>query len=108
MATAKKTTPNTASTTPKGADVTLLKHPRITEKAANLGQFSTYLFDVAVNATKSEIAKAFFATYKHKPLKVNTVSQKPKSYFRRGVLGFGKRTKKAYIILPKGTTIEIM
>jgi len=103
---ATKTT--TTSSNPKSADATLLKRPRITEKAANMGQYSTYLFDVAVGATKSEIAKAFFAAYKQKPLKVNTVSQKPKSYFRRGVLGFGKRTKKAYIILPKGTTINIM
>ena len=47
-------------------------------------------------------------TYKHKPLKVNIVNQKPKSYFRRGMLGFGKKTKKAYITLKKGDTISIM
>jgi ribosomal protein L23 len=103
MPTPKTTTKNT----PKHAEVTLLKGARITEKAANLGTHSTYLFEVAVGATKSEIAKAFFITYKQKPIKVNTVNGRAKSYFRRGVLGFGKRTKKAYIILPKGTTIDI-
>jgi large subunit ribosomal protein L23 len=107
MATSKKTTQNTSATL-KSADVTLLKHPRITEKAANMGKYNTYLFDVAVGATKNEIAKAFFAVYKQKPLKVNTVNQKAKVYFRRGMLGFGKASKKAYVILPKGTTIEIM
>lgn len=105
MATSKKTTTNNVS---KSANVSILRNPRITEKAANAGSFSTYVFDVAVNATKNEIAKAFESVYKAKPIKVNTVSEKRKSFFRRGVLGFGKKSKKAYIILPKGTTIEIM
>ena len=103
MATPKTTTKNT-----KSADVTLLKRPRITEKAANLGTHNTYVFEVAVGATKNEIIKAFVATYKQTPIKVNTVMSKPKSYFKRGKLGFGTRSKKAYIILPKGTTIEIL
>lgn len=96
------------TTITKNADVTLLKRPRVTEKAANLGMHNTYVFDVAVTATKNEIIKAFVATYKQTPLKVNTVMSKPKSFFKRGKLGFGTRSKKAYIILPKGTTIEIM
>lgn len=103
MATSKTTTKHTA----KSADVTLLKRPRITEKAAKLAGHNTYAFDVAVTATKSEIIKAFVATYKQTPIKVNTVNVKAKSFFRRGVLGFGTRIKKAYVILPKGVTIDI-
>jgi ribosomal protein L23 len=87
--------------------VSVLKNARITEKAANNTQFSIYTFDVAVNATKSEIAKAFKAQYKKVPVKVNTVSILRKSYFRRGRLGFGTQGKKAYVFLPKGVTIDL-
>jgi large subunit ribosomal protein L23 len=91
----------------KSADLSVLKNPRVTEKAANASAFSVYLFDVAATATKSEIAKAFQAVYEYKPLKVNTVTMARKSFFRRGKLGFGTKGKKAYVFLPKGTTINI-
>ena len=86
---------------------TVLNRPLITEKAANGAQFSVYLFDVQVGATKSEIAKAFKAQYKEAPIKVNTVNVMRKSHFRRGRLGFGVKVKKAYVFLKKGTTINI-
>lgn len=98
----------TSTTKTLHADATILRNPRITEKAARAAEHNTYVFEIAVGATKSEVAKAFQAAYKHKPLRVNIVNEKAKSYFRRGVLGFGKRGKKAYITLPKGATIEIM
>jgi ribosomal protein L23 len=86
----------------------VLKDPRITEKAANGAQYSIYLFNVAVGATKSEIAKAFQAKYNKKPVKVNTVNTLPKTYFRRGKLGTGSAGKKAYVFLPKGVTIDVI
>jgi ribosomal protein L23 len=89
-------------------DTSILKNPRITEKAAKAQSHNAYLFDVAPSTTKSEVAKAFVKQYKHKPLKVNTVMQKPKSSFKKGVLSFGPRGKKAYVTLPKGKTIDIM
>jgi large subunit ribosomal protein L23 len=96
----------------KKADAILLGRPRITEKTAHASAESVYVFDVATSATKSEIAKAFEVIYKHVPLKVRTLNQKPKAYFRRtaqgSTLGFGKRVKKAYVYLPKGTSIEVM
>lgn len=90
------------------ASVLIIKNPRITEKAALANKYNIYLFDVAVGATKSEIAKAFEAAYKHKPIRVNTINVSRKSYFRRGKLGFGANKKKAYIFLPKGVSIELM
>ena len=86
---------------------TVLNRPLITEKAANGAQYSVYLFDVQVGATKSEIAKAFKAQYKETPIKVNTVNVIRKSHFRRGRLGFGVKVKKVYVFLKKGTTINI-
>lgn len=99
----KKTTTEEAVVTPS-----VLGRARITEKAANNAQFSIYLFDVAVGATKSEIAKAFKAKYNKVPVKVNTVNVPRKSFFRRGRLGFSNNSKKAYVFLPKGTTIDII
>lgn len=86
----------------------LIKKARITEKAANAAQDSIYIFDVALGATKNEIAKAFQAMYKHKPVKVNLANVRAKTYFRRGILGKGVRSKKAYISVPKGVKIDVM
>jgi len=86
----------------------VLKDARITEKAAGYAQFSVYLFNVAFGATKSEIAKAFQAKYNKKPVKVNTVNVLPKTYNRRGTVGRGTYSKKAYVFLPKGVTIDVI
>ena len=98
----------TSQSKPRSADVSILKNPRITEKAALANKYNIYLFNVAVHATKSEIAKAFETTYKKKPVRVNTLNVTRPSYFKQGRLGFGVNTKKAYIFLPKGVTIELM
>lgn len=104
MATKTPTTKEAKAT----VDTSILKNPRITEKAARAQSHNAYLFDVAPGITKSEILKAFVKQYKHKPLKVNTVTLKPKSHFRKGILSFGPKIKKAYVYLPKGKTIEVM
>ncbi len=103
MATKKTTTEETKKVLPS-----ILLSARVTEKAANNTQYSIYLFNVAVGSTKSEIAKAFKTQYKKTPLKVNTVNVMPKTTFRGGHVGIGKFTKKAYVFLPKGTTIDII
>lgn len=104
MAKKKDTTEKTAPV----AKHLVLKKARVTEKAANASVKNTYVFDVAVDATKSEIAKAFQTTYKHKPVRVNITNVRAASYFRRGKLGFGSRSKKAYITVPKGVKIDLM
>lgn len=98
----------TKTTTLKTGDVSILKHPRITEKTANAQALRAYTFDVSVDATKSEITKAFITQYKQTPVSVRTLNSKPKSFFRKGRLGFGPRRKKAYITLPKGKSIDII
>ncbi len=103
MATKKTTTEEKVVVAPS-----ILKSARITEKAANNAQFSIYLFNVAVGVTKSEIAKAFKAQYKQTPIKVNTVNVLPKRRVRGGRIGSTGFSKKAYVFLPKGTTIDII
>ena len=103
----KKITTKDADKKEKVATPSILLRPRVTEKAAIASQLNTYLFDVAVDATKSEIAKAFFKQYKTKPVSVNVLNVKPKTYFLRGKLGIGRRGRKAYIKVPKGAKIDI-
>ncbi|MEI6022937.1 MAG: 50S ribosomal protein L23 [bacterium] len=79
----------------------------ITEKAARTSKENTYTFFVDTDATKSEIGKAFFVKFKQKPIDVRTITSKPKSFFRKGRLGFGKKTKKAYITIAKGASIDL-
>lgn len=90
------------------ANTMVIRKPRITEKAAKLGSMNTYTFDVVFGMTKNEIAKAFFTTYKHKPIKVHTVNVKPKTFWRKGVLGVARKSKKAYVTVAKGVKIDIM
>lgn len=93
----------------KNVAVGVLKNPRITEKAAHATASNAYVFNVSVGVTKSEIAKAFFAQYNIKPVKVNVVNNNtPKKITRGTIRGTKKIQKKAYVYLPKGKTIEIM
>lgn len=101
-------TKKTTTETIEAPKMSLLKDARITEKAAGYAQFSVYLFNVAVGSTKSEIAKAFQTKYGKKPVKVNTVNSLPKIHVRGGRVGRGNFTKKAYVFLPKGVTIDVI
>ena len=89
--------------------MTILKNPRITEKATVLAEQNAYTFDVAINATKKEIEKAVKALYKVTPLHVRTVrvvSKKVMPRGRRGKIGATSAGKKAYVYLKKGDKIE--
>jgi ribosomal protein L23 len=110
MATEKLTTKVTKKAQKKEVvkETGLVLTPVITEKAARTQQSNGYVFGVPVEATKSEIAKAFEKKYKQKPVKVNLVGAKRKSTFRKGKLGFTTTVRKAYIFLKKGVTIEVI
>ncbi len=89
----------------------ILKNPRITEKAAILSGVNAYTFDVANDATKSEIIKAVKTLYKVTPtavrtLKVPSAPKAPKG--RRGKPGATSAGKKAYVYLKKGDKIEVL
>ena len=89
---------------------TVILSPRITEKGAYLSEQGVYLFNVGVNANKQEIAKAIKALYKVTPRKVTIVTVPTKRVLTRGTNRHGKtrESKKAYVYLKKGETIEIM
>ena len=89
----------------------IIKNPRITEKATVLAEKNAYTFDVAMNATKSEIIKAVKTLYKVTPLAVRTlaVPSSPKNpRGRNGKPGATSVGKKAYVYLKKGDKIEVL
>jgi len=85
----------------------VLKGPRVTEKAAILHEKNNvYTFNVAVDANVQQIAQAVRATYKVTPVKVSVVSIPAKTMFARGRKGKTVSSKKAYVYLKKGDVIE--
>ncbi len=87
----------------------ILRNARITEKAAQLAGNNTYVFDVATDATKTQIKSAIETIYKVSPIQVRTVTvaKKPvkskkirKTYYKGG-------GKKAYVTLKKGDSIQL-
>lgn len=89
--------------------VNVLRRPRITEKAALLGdKANVYVFDVASGATKKSIAASVKAAYKVTPLRVHTAKVASKSVFIRGKRGVKSGGKKAYVYLKKGDKIELI
>lgn len=89
---------------------TILKNPRITEKATILAEGACYTFDVSLSATKKEIEKAVKALYKVTPRLVRTVKIAKKPVATRNVRRIGSTSvgKKAYVYLKKGDKIEVL
>ena len=87
----------------------LLLSPRITEKASMAMEGSVYVFDIAANANKKQVASAVQAIYNVKPRKVAIVNTKPKATrnMRTGKKGMKGGSKKAYVYLNKGETITV-
>lgn len=88
----------------------VIQKPRITEKAALLGDRNIYVFEVARRATKIDVKNAVVAQFKVTPVKVNIVNhthRTTKSRARnRTVTVSGLR--KAHVYLKKGDTINLI
>lgn len=101
--------PVTSSTVvPKNLDRIILG-PRITEKATSSAEFlKAYVFNVATDASKKDIAAAIEMIYKVTPVKIRTVRVPSKKIYRRGTVGMKKEGKKAYVYLDKKDKIEFV
>jgi len=85
--------------------------PRVTEKATDVTSNSVYVFEIDPRVGKREVREAMKRDYKVNPEKiriVNLPAKKVSSPMRGGFSGATKRVKKAYVYLPKGTTIEVV
>lgn len=85
----------------------VLLRPLITEKATMRSQFNQVGFWVAPSATKTQIKEAVEALFKVKVLSVNTINLPGKKKVFRGYLGQRSGSKKAFVRLEEGQTIDI-
>ncbi len=89
----------------------VLKNPRVTEKATIMSERGVYVFDVSTRATKADVAEAVKELYKVTPRKINMVKVPSKRTRVRGQQNkFGVKSggKKAYVYVKKGDTIDIV
>lgn len=88
----------------------VLRRPRITEKATLQAEKGVYVFEIAPDATKRNVAEAIKVFYKVTPVKVNITKIPSKNIFSRARRQRGKKAggRKAYVYLKKGDKIEIV
>ena len=104
----KQTSPKPEATVPYRGVASVLRRPRITEKASLLSEMSVYVFDVDTRASKRDVMNAIRFYYKAEPTKVNMIKVPSKNIIVRGKRGVKSGGKKAYVYLKKGDTIEII
>ncbi len=85
----------------------VLRGPRITEKASRVAEKNVYVFNVTPAATKKSVSFAIETRYNVRPRNVRIVSVKKKKVFSRGKQGMHGGGKKAYIYLAAGETIQL-
>ena len=87
---------------------TILKNPRITEKASFAAEQNVYTFDISASANKTEIKKAIFSLYKVHPIKVNVLPIPKKKTMSKGKAGVRGGGRKAFVYLKKEDKIEFV
>lgn len=85
----------------------IIKNPRVTEKASFNFEKNVYTFNVVDSATKTEIKKAIFSLFKVNPVKINIVNMPKKITSFRGKKTLKDGGRKAYVYLKEGDKIEL-
>jgi large subunit ribosomal protein L23 len=88
--------------------ITIIKNPRVTEKASTALEQNVYTFDIAQSANKTEIRKAVLALYKVHPVKINILSVPRKKIMFKGKEGKRSGGRKALVYLKAGDKIEFI
>ncbi|WP_455475211.1 50S ribosomal protein L23 [Bartonella sp. B17] len=81
--------------------------PVVTEKSTMISEYNQVAFNVALNATKSEIKAAVEALFSVKVKAVNTVIRKGKMKRFKGIVGRQSDVKKAIVTLAQGQSIDV-
>lgn len=81
--------------------------PLVTEKASVLNALNQYVFAVAKDANKIEVAKAIESIYGVKPVSVNMLRVSGKNVRFGRIQGKRKDWKKAVVTLPAGKSIKV-
>ena len=85
----------------------IIRSPVVTEKSTLASEHGQIVFDVAVDATKSDIKAAVEGLFSVKVKAVNTLVRKGKVKRFRQQLGTRKDVKKAVVTLVDGQSIDI-
>ncbi len=86
----------------------ILRRPIVSEKAAKLSESNAVAFEVAMDATKTDVARAVNAIYGVKPTKVNIIVANGKvKTFRGKHTGTQRSVKKAYVTLPADAKLDM-
>ncbi|MBS7456581.1 50S ribosomal protein L23 [Coralloluteibacterium stylophorae] len=89
--------------------LSVIRAPRVSEKTARLQELSNqYAFEVATTATKGDIKQAIESLFNVKVEAVNVVNVKGKSKSFRFREGRRADTRKAYVRLAEGQSIDVM
>ena len=91
----------------EGRKFDLVLSPVITEKSTRGSEHNQVSFQVPLDASKPEIKAAVEGLFSVKVKAVNTVRQKGKVKRFRGHLGKRADTKKAYVTLEEGHSIDV-
>ncbi|NCN52608.1 50S ribosomal protein L23 [Candidatus Parcubacteria bacterium] len=88
----------------------VIRKPRITEKAVLGTEKNVYTFEIDPRATKFDVRDAVIALFKVTPKKVHTVTKKARTYMARSK---GRKIsesglKKAYVYLKDGDKIDLV
>ncbi len=80
----------------------------VTEKSSALGARQQYVFAVATEANKIDIARAVVSLYGVRPQKVNVANVRGKNLRYGRTVGRTKRWKKAIVTLQPGQTMNVV
>ncbi len=92
---------------PTGQASAVIIRPLQTEKNSDLMMINKYVFEVSVNATKSEVKKAFKALYGIDPVSVNIMTRKGKSVRFGRISSRRKDWRRAIVTLKEGDKVEV-
>ena len=85
----------------------VIRKPIVTEKATIASEAGAVVFEVSMDSNKPLIKEAVEALFNVKVKAVNTTVVKGKTKRFKGQLGRRKNTKKAYVMLEEGNTIDV-
>ncbi len=85
----------------------VIRRPVVTEKSTLGSEHNQVTFVVPLDATKPEIKTAIESLFKVKVKAVNTLRQKGKTKRFRGQIGKRSDTKKAFVTLDEGHSIDV-
>ena len=85
----------------------VIRKPIVTEKATMASEAGEVVFEVSMDSNKPLIKEAVEALFNVKVKAVNTTVVKGKTKRFKGQLGRRKNTKKAYVMLEEGNTIDV-